>query len=888
MIRRRKRMLADLEQDIRDHIALETQDNLDRGMSPEEARYAARRKFGNIDRVREETWEVWSVVWLEHLFQDIRYAIRILRKSPAFTTIAVLTLGMGIGANTAVFSVVQAVILAPLPYSQPDQLVMLLERVRLRNYQNDLNDPSPGNFAEWRAQNSVFEDVAAIQDRSFNLTGSGEPVRGEGEAVSARLFSLLRVHAKLGRTFSAEEDVAEGPHVVVMGYGLWVTRFGADPRILQKSILLDGVSYQVIGVMDSNFRFPDSANFHGDLLGDQLFVPIALSPADLSNHESHYLQGALARLKPGSTLSQAQVQMDTIAQRLTREHPSSNEGVGVNVVPLREELVGNVRSELWILFGAVGLVLLMVCANIANLLLVRGSTRERELALRTALGAARMRILCQLLTESVLLALLGGCAGILFAFWGVRALQAASAFQTLGPSGLPSVGELGMGSPVVAFGFVISVLAGLVFGLAPAWQVMRCNANHELIEGVRTSDSSSRLTLRDILVVAETALGVMVVTGAALLLHSFLLLEQVPLGFDPKGLLTLRVIPRSALYSEPQHRTSFYREALERIQEVPGVKAAAAVSFLPLTYFRASKGFSVEGQPTLNSRELPMASYDLVSPGYFATMSIPVSEGRDFSWNDTPETLPVIVINEALAQRYWPNEDPIGRRMKAGRPNETIPWLTVVGVVRNFRDFDVASQPQPTIFFPISQSQEGAGLLRDWVVRTEGDPLAAIAGVRQAIWSLDKDMPVSRVQRMEHVRAAAVAQQQFTLLLLALFAGLALVLASVGQYGVTAYAATQRTREIGIRLALGAQRRDVMRLILSRGASIGLVGVGLGIVGALLLAHLMGALLYGVRPTDPFAFGAVALLLSLLTLIACYIPARRATHTDPMVALRYE
>ena len=883
---RRKRMMADLEQDIRDHIELETRENLDRGMSPEEARHAARRKFGNVDSIVEETWEVWSVVWLEQLLQDIRYGVRILRKSPAFTAIAALTLGLGIGAHTAVFSVVHAVILAPLPYPQSDRVVTLLERVRLRNYQNDLNDPSPGDFADWRALNSIFEDIAAIQDRSFNLTGNGDPVRVEGEAVSASLFSLLRVHTRLGRTFNAHEDIAGGPRVVVMGYGLWVSRFGADPQILQKSILLDGASYQVIGVMDRNFRFPDPANFHASL-GDQLWVPIALSPAELSNHGSHYLQGALARLKPEANLRQAQAQMDTIAQRLAREHPGTNEGVGVNVVPLREELVGNVKSELWILLGAVGLVLLMVCSNIANLLLVRGSTRGRELALRIALGAARMRILRQLFTESVLLALLGGCAGVLFALLGVHALQGARVFETLGPSGLPSIGHVGVGIPGLAFSFVISLLAGLIFGLAPAWQVMRCNANRELKASVRTSDSASRLALRDILVVVETALGVTVVVGAALLLRSLLLLQQVPLGFDPSGLLTLRVIPRSTQYSQPWQRTSFYREALDRIQEVPGVKSAGAVSFLPLTYFRASKGFSVEGEPALSSRELPMAGYDLVSPGYFATMGIPVLEGRDFSWNDTPQNLPVVVINEA-AQKYWSVEDPVGRRIKAGRPEEATPWFTVVGVVGNFRDFDIASQPRPTIFFPISQSAEETSLLRDWVVRTEGNPLATSAGVRQAIWSVDKNMPISRVQRMEDVRTTSLAQQQFTLLLLALFAGLALVLASVGQYGVTAYAAAQRTREIGIRLALGAQRRDVMRLILSHGASIGFLGVGLGIVAALSLARVMSALLYGVPPTDPIAFGAVALLLSILTLIACYIPARRAMHIDPVVALRCE
>jgi len=885
----RKRMLESLDQEIRDYIEAETQDNIERGMSPEEARYAALRKFGNVTRVKEETREVWSVIWLEQLVQDVRYTARMLRKSPGFTVVAVLTLALGIGANTAIFSVVQAVILQPLPYPQPNRLVMLLERVRLRNYQNDLNDPSPGNFADWRAQNSVFEDVAAIQDKSFNLTGSGEPVRVEGEAVSASLFSLLRVRTTLGRTFNANEDTVGGPHVVVMGYGLWVSRFGADPKILQKSILLDGASYRVIGVMDRSFRFPDPANFHGAAAqADQLWVPIALGPADLANHGSHFLQGALARLKPGATLGQAQVQMDAIAQRLTQEHPNTNEGVGVNVVPLREQLVGNVESELWILLGAVALVLLMVCANVANLLLVRASTRGRELALRIALGAPRMRILRQLFTESVFLALVGGGVGVLFASWGLRVLQGVRALQTLGPSGLPSVGRLAVGTPVLAFSLAASLLAGIIFGMAPTWQIMRCNVQRGLKEGAPESDAPSRLSLRDVLVVAEIALGVTVVVGAALLLRSFLLLQQTPLGFDPGGLLTLRVIPRSTQYSQPWQRISFYREALAKIQGAPGVESAGAVSFLPLTFFQASKGFSVEGQPALASGELPMAVYDVVSPGYFETLGVPVLEGRDFSWSDTQQTLPVIVVNEAMAQTYWPNEDPIGKRIKEGRPDETSPWLMVVGVVGNFRHFDVASRPRPTMFFPISQLAAGTALLRDWVVRTTGDPLTIAGGVRQAICSLDKDMPISRVQTMEEVRSSAVAQQQFTLLLLGLSAGLALVLASVGLYGVTAYATALRTREIGIRMALGAQRRDVMSLVLFDGAALGFVGVGIGIVAALLLTRLMTVLLYGVRANDPLAFGAVAMLLSVVILVACYIPARRAMRMDPMMALRYE
>jgi putative ABC transport system permease protein len=881
-------MLEDLDRDIRDHIETETQDNIERGMSPEEARQAALRKFGNVARVKEETRDVWSVVWLEQLLRDVRYAARMLRKSPGFTAVAVLTLALGVGANAAIFSVVQAVILEPLPYRQPNRLVMVLERVHLQTYQNDQYDPSPGNFADWRAQNSVFEDMAAIHDKSFNLTGSGEPVRIEGEAVSASLFSLLQVHTALGRTFNSQEDVPGGPPVVVIGYGFWTRQFGADPQILQKSILLDGVRYQIIGVMDRSFRFPDPANFHGAAQADQLWVPIALSPADLTDRRSHSLQGTVARLKPQVTLGQAQAQMDSIAQRLARDHPNTNKGVGVNVVPLREELLGNVESELWILLASVGLVLLIVCANVANLLLVRVSARGRELALRIALGASRIRILRQLLTESVLLALLGGCAGVLLAAWGVHALQGVRALQTLGPSGLPFVGELGVGATVLAFSLAISVSAGLVFGVVSAWQLMRCNVQDALKASARESGSLSGRGLREVLVVAETAMGVIVVVGAALLLRSFLLLQQTPLGFDPRGLLTLRVIPRSTQYSEPWQRSSFYQQALRKIQGISGVKSAGAVSFLPLTFYQPSKGFSVEGQLPLASGELPMAAYDVVSPGYFETMGVPVLKGRDLSWRDDLQTLPVIVINEAMAQTYWPNQDPVGKRLKEGRPDEAMPWLTVVGVVGNFREFDVASRPRPTMFFPISQAANGTGWLRDWLVRTEGNPLAAASGVREAIWSLNSEMPISRVQTMEQVRSGSLAQQQFALLLLGLFAGLALVLAGVGLYGVTAYATAQRTREIGIRMALGAQRGDVMRLVLSRGAGIGLAGIGIGMAAALVLTRLMGTLLYGVSATDPLAFAAVAVLLAMVTLTACYIPARRAMRTDPMIAVRCE
>ena len=884
----RSRVESEMEEEIRAHMEDRANDLERSGVPRAEAERRARLEFGGYQKFKEECREALGAHFLETLLQDIQYGSRMLRKSPGFTAVTVFTLTLGIGANAAIFSVVQAVILEPLPYPGANRLVMVWERVHLPTYQSDQNDPAPGNFADWRAQSSAFEDMAAIQDKSFNLTGDGEPLRVEGEAVSASLFPLLQVQASLGRTFTAGEDVPGGPHVVVMGHGLWTSRYGSDPQILKKSILLDGVSYQVIGVMPSSFRFPDPANFHASIQGDQLWIPIALSPADLSNRGSHYLQGVMGRLKPHVTLSEAQSQLEGIAERLTQQHPDSNKGVGVNVIALQEALVGNVETELWILFGAVSLVLLMICANVANLLLVRASTRERELALRIALGARRIRVLRQLLTESVLLALIGGCAGVVFAGWGVHVLQSLRAFQTVGPSGLPQVGELGIGTPVLGFSLVISLLAGLIFGIAPVLQLMRSGVQDSLKGGLRKSDSSARLNLRDALVVAETALGVVVVVGAALLLRSFVLLQQTPLGFDTALLLTFRAIPRSTQYSQPEQRVSFYREALARIRAASFVESAGAVSFLPLTFYQASQGFSVEGRPNPASDELPMALYEVVSPGFFQTMRIPLIEGRDVTWNDAPQGFPVVVINEAMARMYWPNEIAIGRRIKEGRPDDKLPWLTIVGVVGNFRDFDVARQPRPTIFYPVSQFAGGTGLLRDWAVRAAGDPLAMASGVREAIWHVDKDMPVSRVQSMDQVRSNSLAEQQFTLLLLGLFAILALIIAIVGLYGVTAYAAAQRTREIGIRMALGAQRRDVMRMILFHGASIGLLGVAIGIVAALAFARLMRSLLYGVGATDPLSFGGVAILVATVTLVACYVPARRAMRVDPIVALRYE
>ncbi len=820
------------------------------------------------------------------MIADLKFAVRQLRKSPGFTVVAVLTLALGIGASTAIFSVLNAVLLQPLPYPNFSRLVMVWERVRLPYYQSELNDVAPGNFADWRQQNSVFEDMAAIEDRSFNLTGAGEPLRVEGEAVSASLFNLLRLRPALGRVFTAAEDVAGGPRVVVMAYSLWVSRFGGDPQILNHSILLNGASYTVVGIMPPEFLFPDPANFHLAGAEDQLWVPIGLSPAELANHGSHHLQGVLARLKPGVSLPGVQAQMDGIARRLAQRYPQSNTGVGINLRPLRSELVpGATSAALWILLGAVSFILLMVWANLANLLLARASTRRRELAVRFALGAGRMRIVRQLLTESLLLALAGGVLGVFLTLWGVPLLL------RLSPSDLPLFGSIGVNGPVLVFTLLISTFAGLAFGIWPALFATRYNVHDGLKEGARETAGGPGQKMRSSLVVAEIALGVVVLVGAGLMLRSFLLLEKAPLGFQTEGLLTFRVIPRAEKYSSLSQRTAFYQQALEKIGALPGVKSTAAVSFLPLSLYRSGKGFSIEGRPPVGPGEIPMADYNVVSPGYFRAMWIPLREGRDVSWNDTALTLPVIVINRACARIYWPNEDPLGKRIKQGLPGDPAPWLTVVGVVDDVREFDIATPPRPAVYFPISQFDGRGGLLRDWVVRTQGtqgNPNALVPVVREAIWSIDRDLPISRVRTMEQVRSLSLASQQFNVVLLGLFACLAVVLASVGVHGVTAYAIAQRTHEIGIRVALGAQREDVLKLILGQGIRLACIGSVIGLVASLVLTRLMSSVVYGVRTTDPLSLAGAAILLGLVALTACYLPARDALRIDPMEALRCE
>ena len=870
----RDRKQQELEQELQSHLRMAASDRMGRGESPSDAAQSARREFGNVELVQQVTSDQWGWRWLEELLQDLRYGARMLRKNPGFTFVAVLTLALGIGANTAIFSVVYTVLVKTLPYPQTDRLVMLYEDVRLPNYQNERNEPSPGNFYDWAKQSTLFANTAAYRNRSWNLSGEGEPIRVEGELVTSEFFATLQIQPTLGRVFAVEENQPGNSHVVVISDGLLQSRFGSNPQVLGQKILLDGESHTIVGVMPPGFHFPDP--------DDQLWVPMGMSPAELGNRGSHFLL-VFARLQPGITLTRAQAELNSLAKHLTELYPATNTGQTVNIVSLQEDIAGPVRPTLLVVMAAAGLILLIVCANVANLLLGRASVRRREIAVRLALGAGQSRIAWQLLTESVLLALLGCASGLLLARWCVAGLKLLAA------SILPRAQEFSLNAPVLIFSLALSLFAGIVFGVGPALQATRGSVQETLKSGTRESPAGSRLRMRSLLVILETALGAVVVIGAGLLLRSFLRIEHVPLGFEPQGVLTFRVIPRGERYAQLAQRVTFYQQVLERIQAQPGVKSAAAVSFIPLTLARGSKGFTIEGHMPTAPGQIPMAGYDVVTPLYFATMHIHLLQGRDLSWSDAPQTQPVVMINEVMAKTYWPNQDPLGKHIRQGGPDDSeFPWLTITGIVADAREFDPVTAARPTMYFPVTQFADPGGILRDWAVRTNDDPRTLAANVRAAVWDVDKDLPVTRIRTMEEVRSMSVLSPRLNLLLFGLFAALALVLASVGIYGVTAYSVAQRTREIGIRIALGATRNEVTRLVLRQGACLATVGVLLGLIGAFALTRLMASMIYGVSAADPLTFFTVAFLLAFVALAACYIPARRAMRVDPIIALRYE
>ena len=880
-IARREQLERDLEDEIAFHLAEraarlnETSGAAQGGakLGAADAESAAKRQFGNATRLKEECRDEWSFPSIESLWQDVRYAARMLRKNPAFTAIAVLTLALGIGANTAVFSVVHAVLLEPLPYPHPEQLVTVWEKVRLEHYQDDQDTPAPGNFTDWKNGSTAFTGMAAIRQRNATLTGAGEPVRIGGEGISASMFSILQTSPELGRAFTEAEELPGAPHVAIISHALWAERFSSDPGIVGRAIVLDSTPYTVVGVMPRGFHFPDP--------DDDVWVPLGLTPAQLANHDSHYLR-IVARLRDGVPLATAQAQLDAIAARLTAQFPDTNTGVGVNIIPLVEHEVGDVRPALKILLGAVGLVLLIVCANVANLLLARSAVRQREIALRAALGASRGRILRQLLTESVLLAAIGGGLGMLLAYWGVRVLP------QIGPGDLPRMSSIGVNGPVLAFSFCVSILAGLIFGVAPALEGARSDVHDALKDGGQGRVAGGRARMRGLLIVAEMALSVVVLVGAGLLLRSFVLLEQIPLGFNAENMLTFGVSLPAARYGTYPQRAAFYHQVQEKIQALPGVRSVAGISYLPLTFAGRTSVVLTEGSAPVPMGQLPFVDYRSVTPRYFETMRVPMIAGRDVAGEDATKGQLVAVVSEAMARSLWPNQDAIGKRFKLSNLEPSDPWFTVIGVVGNVRQLSRTKEPRPGVYLLADQDSGTDDTVHHWAVRASGDPLALAAAVRSAVWSVDRDLPVGRLRTMETLLSRTVAGQQFNLLLLGMFATMALVLAVVGLYGVTAYSVAERTREIGVRMALGAEPGTVSLMFVRRGARLATAGLAIGLAAALAASRGMTTMLYGIAPADPVTFAGVALLLIVVALAACYLPARRATRVDPFVALRQE
>lgn len=803
------------------------------------------------------------------IWQDVRYGVRMLAGSPGLTAVAVLALALGVGANTAIFSVVNTVLLRPLPFKNSEQLV----RVWATNAKKGVNNHPTSflNFVDWQTENHVFESMTAYSAASATLTGGDAPELVKGVVVSAGMFPTLGVQPMLGRFFSADEAKAGNAPVVVLGYGLWQRRFGADRKVIGREITLDGKSTTIVGVMPPGFKFPL------DEEKTDFWSPHNPDSEMNAARGARYLS-VVARLKPNVTLQQAQAEMDTISSRLEQQYPANNTGRGVRLVSMYEDTVGSVRPALLVLLGAVGCVLLIACANVANLLLARAAGRHKEIAIRTALGATRARIVRQLLTESLLLAIMGGSLGLLLAMWGLDLLVATI------PASVPRVAEISLDARVLGFTLAVSALTGIIFGLAPALTASKLDLNESLKEGGRGSTEGVRRNrVRSLLVVSEIALSLVLLIGAGLLLKSFQRLREINPGFNPTNVLTMNLELPESKYAKADQQGAFFQQLLERTRTLPGVESLGVIDPLPLSGNNKTTTFNIEGRPPVAPTDQLSSNVRTISSDYFRAMGIPLLKGRALSERDNKDAPLVMVVNETLARQFFPNEDPLGKRATV------YPFKTpceIVGVVGDVKHRTLEGEPTPEFYISYLQAPQPAMAL---VARTaSGDPTNLVGAMRNAVGEIDKDQPISDIQTMNQLLSQSIAPGRFNMLLLGLFAFIALLLAAIGIFGVMSYSVTQRTHEIGIRIALGAQAVDVLRLVVGQGMALALVGVGLGLLGAIAVTRLMASLLYGVSATDPLIFAGISLLLTIVAFVACYVPARRAMKVDPMVALRHE
>jgi putative ABC transport system permease protein len=863
----RNRLDQNLDEELRAHLEMRAADNLAAGMSSEQARYDAQKRFGNTTLLKQDTRDVDIVRWLDETARDLRHAFRMLRRTPGFTAVAILTLALGIGANTAIFSVVDAILLRPLPYSEPDRLVRIWESSL--KYGSQRNVVNPLNFLDWRDHSQSFEAMAATSNAMSNLSSHGQPIAVQGMQVSPEFFSVLRTPPFLGRTFIAEDGIAGHDQVVILSYELWQRQYGGDPQILGSKIEVDAVSYAVVGVMPRGFSFPK--------IKSEVWTPLPLARTD-EWKSGRYLT-VVARLKPGVSLAQAQQDMYRVGDFTSQARPDFNKNWSANVVPMLEDATRGVRRPLWVLLASVGFLLLIACANVANLLLMRGTGRLRELAVRSALGAARSRLIRQLFVESLLLSLAGMAAGLFFAQLGLNGLLAL--IPPTAP--LPRSEPIAIDARVLFFTFLATLFTSVLFGLIPALRLSRVDLQNALKQGSLRGGVGGHQTLRRCFVVAEVALALLLSVGAGLMLRSFARLISVDPGFSPGHLLTMHIWTSPARYSDNLKRAQYVDHILTEIRSTPGVQAAGSTHFLPLTERISGSCFSPADQPAPTPAESPSAQFLIISTGYFSSMGTTLLAGRDFDDRDGFNSQPVAIVNHAFVDHFYPGQNLLGKQL-------SVCWtikkpVEIVGVVADARQAQLQDAPEPTIFLSNSQAPMYFATL---VVRATGDPLQIARSTEAAIHRVDPDQAVSDIQTMETVFSDSVSSPRLQAILLLVFAGLAVALAMIGVYGVVSYSISQRTNEIGIRVALGARSADVFQMLLREALALSAIALLLGLAGSLAMSRVLRSLLFEVTPTDPRTLASVCLLVLMVSVLAAVLPARRATRIDPMVALRYE